>query len=167
MQAEEDISSIRDGRLYIEVGLALLQFDRGKWGLWFPGSNISYDSLYVGKPFKRQVVTGRRWNEPTPGQYWFLVIPGTTNHEDHELIFDFGDGTTTDRDYSCGTVSPPGDSDDNWTDEAAYTCNARHVFTTPGPKTIRVKVLNKTIGTHPNHPVVEEITTTVNVTDLR
>lgn len=164
MEAETEIS--RDGTVYTQMGLAKLQFDRGKWKLSFPGATIDYDRVHFGKPFKRQVVAGQRWNEPLKGRFSFLVFPGKMDRTSRELLINFGDGATTDRDYECGNVEPPEDTDADWS-EHVYTCNAVHTFKTPGPKTVTVKLLNKTIGTHPNHPVVEEFSTTVNVTDVK
>lgn len=164
MEAETDISS--DGRLYTQMGLALLQFDRGKWNLKFPGTSVTYDAVSFGKPFKRQVVAGRRWNEPITGQFSFLVFPGKLDRNNQELFFDFGDGTTTDRDYKCGNVEPPEDTESDWS-EHVYACTAAHVFKTTGTKIVTVRILDKTIGEHPNHRVVEELSTTVNVTDVK
>jgi len=81
--------------------------------------------------------------------------------EDHELIAEYDDGTSDDAStMNCGTISGGNPSiDPNYN----YYCLFEHSFASSGTHVVRVRVANKRIGTHPNHPNVKVVEKTVKV----
>jgi hypothetical protein len=160
-----------DGKVWLEHGLALLKYERDQWKLEYPAKEVALDSVDMRPPFRLQVIPGRRWNEPYKGAYYFFIFPGVPaltkdpSDRDRELLIDFGDGSTTDRDYACGPMELP-KGDPNVDPLYAVMCTTTHRFTTPGPKTITIRIVDKSKGTHPNHPVVDSVSTTIDVTDV-
>ena len=72
----------------------------------------------------------------------FLIMLPKINPETEEFVVHYGDGSSDDRDFiNMGTTRY----------NAAWY--ASHEYKATGRKTVRVEVLNKKLGTHPNHPV--------------
>jgi hypothetical protein len=158
-----------DGKVWLEHGLALLNHEEGHWKLEYPTKEVAMESVDLRPPFHLQVIPGRRWNEPYKGAWYFFIFPGDLDllkgRENRELLIDFGDGSNTDRDYGCGPMELP--KDDHEVDPLyAVMCSTMHRYTTSGQKTITVRVVDKKQGSHPDHPVIATVSTTINVTDV-
>jgi hypothetical protein len=96
------------------------------------------------------------WDETNSRLAQFLIMLPKIDPETEELVIHYGDGSSDDRDFINMVTS-----------RYSGAWYASHEYKEAGPKTVRVEVLNKKLGTHPNHPVKLTLKKEVVVPDLR
>jgi len=87
------------------------------------------------------------WDSANPRLARFLLMLPKIDPETDELIIHYGDGISQDRDF----ISMGGS-------RYSSAWYVEHHYAEPGPKTVRLEVLKKRIGAHPNHPAGLSVT---------